>query len=62
MNKIVAFFLSLFGGSILAMALIYLIAHTVDTYNESVLVFSTTAFGYLTGTFCYSLLHRRYKF
>ena len=62
MNKIVAFFVSLFGGLILTTCLIYLVAHTVETYNNSILVFATTAFGYLSGTFVYSMLQKKYKF
>ena len=62
MNKIAAFFISLFFGFLLAVGLIYLLAHVLTSYNDLILVFSTTLVGYLSGTFLYSQLHRKYKF
>lgn len=62
MNKLVAFFLSLFCGLVLTMALIFGIVHTFEHINESLMIFLVIGLGYGSGVSVYSLLGKKYKF
>ena len=62
MNKLVAFFVSLFCGLILTMGLIFGVDHIFKHYNASLMIFAVLGLGYFSGVILYSFLTKKYKF